>query len=156
LPLGANRPPAIPKKPRKRGCRGKRSVGWSLGEADRALLAALFRVLPRRRWPTFFVQPETLLAWHRRLVARRWTYSKGPGRPRTRDRLRELIKRLADENPTWGFRPPSAAPDYRPLDRDLPFPGRQMAGSMGLRPTELLLASAPLRSAPQIPVFFDA
>jgi len=75
-----------------------------LRPTDRALLAALSRVLPRHRWPTFFVQPETLLAWHRRLVARRWTYSNGPGRPRTRDRIRELVKRLAEENPTWGYR----------------------------------------------------
>jgi hypothetical protein len=39
--------------------------------ADRAVLAALSRVIPRRRWPTFFIRPETLLSWHRRLIARR-------------------------------------------------------------------------------------
>ncbi|HTE66702.1 MAG TPA: hypothetical protein VK736_10665, partial [Candidatus Binatia bacterium] len=45
-----------------------------LEPADRALLAAVSRVLPRSRWTCFFVQPETLLRWHRRLVAGAWTY----------------------------------------------------------------------------------
>jgi putative transposase len=72
--------------------------------ADRALLAAFSQVLPRRHWPAFFVRPETLLGWHRRLVARRWTYGGRRGRPRRRDGLRGLIKRLAAENPTWGYR----------------------------------------------------
>jgi putative transposase len=41
---------------------------------DRALLAALSRLLPRARWSVFLVRPETLLRWHRRMVRRRWTY----------------------------------------------------------------------------------
>ena len=50
--------------------------------ADRALLAALSRALPRPSWSAFSVSPKTLLRWHRRLVARRWTYShRGLGRP---------------------------------------------------------------------------
>jgi len=72
--------------------------------ADRALLAAFSRVPPRERWAAFFVQPDTLLRWHRQLVARRWTYGRGPGRPRIRDGLHELVARLARENPTWGYR----------------------------------------------------
>jgi putative transposase len=49
--------------------------------ADRALLAAFSRLLPRVHWAAFGVQPATLLAWHRRMVARRWTYPHGrPGR----------------------------------------------------------------------------
>ena len=49
--------------------------------ADRALLAALSRALPRSRWSCFFVKPETLLRWHRRLVAGVWTYPHPMGRP---------------------------------------------------------------------------
>ena len=44
-----------------------------LEPADRALLAAVSRVLPRSRWSCFLVRPETLLRWHRRLVAGAWT-----------------------------------------------------------------------------------
>jgi putative transposase len=47
-----------------------------LEPADRALLAAISRVLPRARWSCFFVTPETLLRWHRRLVAGAWTWSR--------------------------------------------------------------------------------
>jgi putative transposase len=54
-----------------------------LEPADRALLAAISRVLPRTRWSCFFVKPETLLRWHRRMVAGAWTYPRrGPGRHR--------------------------------------------------------------------------
>jgi putative transposase len=73
--------------------------------ADRALLAALSRSLPRTVWPSFPVKPETLLRWHRELVTRRWTYlRRAPGRPPLDSSLRTLILRLARENPHWGYR----------------------------------------------------
>src|SRR5205085_10357383 len=71
---------------------------------DRALLAALSRVLLRHRWRSFFVRPDTLLGWHRRMVARRWTYPhRPPGRPPIDPTIEELIVRLARENPRWGY-----------------------------------------------------
>ena len=75
-----------------------------LEPADRALLAAVSRVLPRARWSCFFVQPETLLRWHRRLVAGAWTYPRrGQGRPPLDHGIQELIVRVANENPRWGY-----------------------------------------------------
>jgi transposase InsO family protein len=75
-----------------------------LEPADRALLAAISRVLPRSRWSCFLVTPETLLRWHRRLVASAWTYPRrGPGRPPLDDDIQQLIVRLASENPRWGY-----------------------------------------------------
>ena len=71
---------------------------------DRLLLAALSRVLPRRSWSTFLVRPETLLHWHRRLVARQWTSPRRkPGRPPMNGEVRGLILRIARDNPSWGY-----------------------------------------------------
>ncbi len=76
-----------------------------LQPADRIVLAALSRLLPRARWSAFFVTPATLLRWHRQLIARHWTYPHArPGRPSIGRELRELVLRLAAENPTWGHR----------------------------------------------------
>ena len=75
-----------------------------LEPSDRALLAAISRVLPRTRWSCFFVKPETLLRWHRRMVAGAWTYPRrGPGRPPMDHDVQQLILRLARENPRWGY-----------------------------------------------------
>jgi hypothetical protein len=71
---------------------------------DRLLLAALSRELPRRSWRVFFVRPETLLRWHRRLVAKHSTYAhRRPGRPPIDGEVRELVLRLARENTSWGY-----------------------------------------------------
>ena len=71
---------------------------------DRALLAALSRLLPRRRWSIFVVTPQMLLRWHRRMVRRHWTYPTTPrGRPPLPHKVQTLIVRLASENPRWGY-----------------------------------------------------
>jgi putative transposase len=72
--------------------------------ADRAVLAGLARLLPRRSRRGSFVRPETLLRWHRDLVRRRWSYPHRCGRPSTSPEVRALVLRLARENPSWGYR----------------------------------------------------
>jgi len=75
-----------------------------LTESDRLVLAALSRVAPRRSSSAFLVTPETLLRWHRRIVACRWTYPhRRPGRPPADPEVRQLILRLARENSHWGY-----------------------------------------------------
>src|SRR5690349_8497675 len=74
---------------------------------DRLWLAALSRLIARRRWgEVFAVTPATLLAWHRRLVTRKWDYSSRChlGRPPTAAAIRKLVIRIATDNPTWGHR----------------------------------------------------
>jgi putative transposase len=73
--------------------------------ADRMVITALARMLPRDRRGRLFVRPETIRRWHRSLLARRWTYPhRPPGRPATDAGVRALILRLACENPGWGYR----------------------------------------------------
>lgn len=74
---------------------------------DRAWLADLSRLLPRRRWAAIFpVTPATILTWHRKLVSRRWDYTarRRPGRPPTAAAIKSMVIRMATENPTWGHR----------------------------------------------------
>ena len=76
-----------------------------LQSADRAVLAALWRLLPRHRRGRFFVQPDTVLRWHRDLVAKRCTYPhQRLGRPGIPAGTAALIVQLTKENPAWGYR----------------------------------------------------
>ncbi len=77
-----------------------------LNPADRMILAALAMRLPRRAWTGLLVRPETVLGWYRALVRSKWAAfgrRRGPGRPRIDEECRQLILRLARENPRWGY-----------------------------------------------------
>jgi hypothetical protein len=81
----------------------KRTV-WQPG--DRFVLSGLGSRLPRAAWGVLPVRPETLLRWHREIVRRTWAAfgrRRGPGRPPLPDAVRDLIERLAQENPHWGY-----------------------------------------------------
>ena len=76
-------------------------IDWT----DRAVVAALARLLAARRRLGLLVNPSTILRWHRRLIAHRWTTQPTrPGRPAIPVGVRALVVRLATENPTWGYR----------------------------------------------------
>ena len=72
--------------------------------ADRAMIAALTRLLPRHLRLRRIVTPATLLAWHRRLIKNKWTYPNAAGRPPVPEEIRELVRWLARQNPRWGHR----------------------------------------------------
>lgn len=75
-----------------------------LTRSDRAFISMLAKLLPRSALSSFMVRPAAILAWHHRLVARRWTYPrKNPGRPPLPVETVELVLRLARENPRWGY-----------------------------------------------------
>jgi putative transposase len=105
-----------------------------LRPADRALLAALTRLLPHPRRQGLLMTPQTLLRWHRELVRRKWAQpGPGPGRPPVERRVRDLVLRLARENPRWGY--PRIAGELLKLGlRVSPSTVRRMLLAAGLEP----------------------
>src|SRR6266498_4163389 len=117
-----------------------------LTRADRALFAALSCVVPRTAWTNLAVKPDTLLRWHRQLVARRWTYAhRKSGRPPLERSFREVILRLARENPHWGYK--RIAGELEAVGVSVSGPRAQSAArsgsSTGARTNAVLVASLP-------------
>jgi transposase InsO family protein len=125
---------------------GRQDRRSSLRPADRALLAALARLLPPRRRHGLLVTPETLLRWHRELVRRKWAQPRrAAGRPPVEGRVRELVLRFARENPGWGY--PRIAGELLKLGlRVSPSTVRRLLLANGLGP-------APRRTGPSWPQF---
>ena len=88
---------------RSRSC-AARSPARSRTGPTRAVIAALTRLLPSHLRLHRIVTPGTLLAWHRRLIKNKWTYPTTSGRPPVLEEIRELVQRLARQNPRWGHR----------------------------------------------------
>jgi putative transposase len=104
--------------------RGRRRL--AMGLADRLFLTAASRLLSRDRWQAFFITPATLLRWHQRLIAKRWTYTVRRGRRPIRRDIRMLAVRLARENPRWGL-PAHRRRAEGPRSRRLADDGAQLA-----------------------------
>src|SRR6476469_661723 len=92
-------------------------IGWS----DRAVIAALARLLPPRRRRGLLVTPATILRWHQHLVRRHWsTQPVRAGRPAIPAGVRALIDPATTENPTWGYRRPGRSSSTRRPRRSSP------------------------------------
>jgi hypothetical protein len=129
----------------------RRQVGQPrLSWADRAMISALVRRLPRAGRARMLVTPKTIMRWHLRVVTRRWTTTerRRPGRPPVPAGLRALVLRLARENPTWG---------YRRVHGELAGLGYRVEPSTVWRIlTGACVDPAPRRSGPTWPQFLTA
>ena len=92
---GNRRPPPRTRHPRRQSKRP------AITAVDRLFLTAASRCLARERWRSFMITPATLLRWHRRVgLAKRWTFTR-QGRPPMRREIRDLVLRVARDNPRW-------------------------------------------------------